>query len=77
MKKGSNRYNCYKTTKAQLFYGSTMTERGFSMAEDDFQAKWLGLCSLLRAVVRQAKRDLRKTGYRREAYLFLTSLVTD
>ena len=48
------------------------------MAErDDFLAIWAGLCSLLGAVVRQAKSDLRKTGYRREAYLFLTSLVTD
>ena len=50
---------------------------GLSMAEDDFLAVWLGLCRLLRAVVRQAKRDLRKTGERRDAYLFLASLVTD
>ena len=48
------------------------------MAErDDFLAIWAGLCQLLGAVVRQAKRDLRKTGERRDAYLFLASLVTD
>ena len=47
------------------------------MAEDDFLAIWAGLCRLLRAVVRQAKCDLRKTGERRDAYFFLASLVTD